>query len=210
MSDTTVEELVEAAKAPGKFSIVSVLKDRAYPTEDLTILLDESLAYKGSLLKEKIAELKKVSVSTDGNVELDDLVSEMQLLVNKIESDKYVFTILGISEGKREELLNQSIEAFPSEYFEEKNPFTGETKHVEKENKQRDRLFTNLLWENHIVKITAPSGDEQTDITAEDVEEFRNSLPLVAIGVITEGIEKIRNATALFMYTVDEDFLAKS
>jgi hypothetical protein len=81
---------------------------------------------------------------------------------------------------------------------------------VEIQNPDRDRYFTGLLWQAHIKKIVDPQGNEQEGITVEDAFELRRSLPLASIGKITEAIEKMRAATAVFMMTVDEDFLAKS
>jgi hypothetical protein len=74
----------------------------------------------------------------------------------------------------------------------------------------RNTLFTELLWQKHIVKITAPDGSVQDGVSLEDVSELRRSLPIAATGKLTEAIEKIRTATAVFMFSADEDFLAKS
>lgn len=211
MSESTVEQLVEAAKAPTKFSIISVLQERAYPTEEVIVYLDEQTAYKAYAVE---AELKADKEKIDFDEELEKRISDneakLEKLMSKMAESRYVFTIKGIPEGKREELLLAAEAKFPVEYEEEKNPFTGETKRVEIENRERNRLFTNMLWSANIEKITAPDGAIQENISLEEISEIRAALPLAAIGALNESIEKIRAATAVFLYSVDEDFLAKS
>ena len=216
MSEATVEELVEAVKAPGTFSILSVLKDRLYPSDTVSVRVDEDAPYRAAAIQEKIVELEKADADSGFNLpakaqkELDALIASRDLIVKSIEADSYIFSIVGISEGKREELLLQATALFPAEFNEDKNPYTGEVTRTEKESKDRDRIFTNLLWENHIVKIVAPDGAVQDTITHADIIELRTALPLASISAITGAIEKIRVATAMFMFSVDEDFLAKS
>jgi hypothetical protein len=200
-------ELAEEAKKPGTFSIVDVLKERAYPKEEINIYLDEQSAYEASLLEEKIKELKKADAEED---KIEKLVSARDKIIKNFEKSKYVFSITGISEGLRDDIQEQSLEKFPMKYDEEKNPFTGEITKREVEDKERDRYFTNLIWHESITKIVDPSGSVQEKVTLEDVENLREFLPLASIGAITQSIEKLRMSTAMFMISVDEDFLAKS
>jgi hypothetical protein len=209
MAEKSVEEIVEEAKKPGTFSILDVLEDRAYPRDEVTIYLNEQLAYDAAQIQESIDELSK-SKSLEVQDEIDELIKKREELVEKLESEKYVFTIVGISEGLREDLMNEAAEDFPIEYDEHKNPLTGEKTREEKQNPERDRLFTNLLWFNQIEKIENSNGDIQSKITLKDVEALRRQLPIAGIGAITQSIEKLRVSTAVFMMTVNEDFLAKS
>lgn len=216
MSDKDVIELVEEAKKPGVFNIINAIQDRAYPSDSVVVYLDEQTAYEASDVQDKIVELDKRMDGIDPvlfgglDKELAELKKQRDVLVEKLESKKYTFIIRGISEGQREDLLEEASERFPIEYEENKNPFSGEVNKKEIENSKRDRFFTNLLWVEHITKIVDAEGNEQTGISLEDVEVLRRSLPLAAIGNITGAIEKLRIATATFMFAVDEDFLAKS
>lgn len=211
MSETEIIEqaakLVDVAKQPGTFSIVDVLKERAYPKEDVNIYLDEQAAYEASMMNEKIEELKKSNADIK---KIDALVESRDEIISKFEKSKYVFSITGISEGLRDDIQEQSLEKFPMQYEEDKNPFTGEITKKEIEDKERDRYFTNLIWHESITKIVDPSGSVQEKISLEDVESLRQFLPIACIGAITQSIEKLRMSTAMFMLSVDEDFLAKS
>lgn len=216
MSEATVDEVVQEAKAPGKFNILNVLKDSAHPSDTVNVYLDEQSSYDAALIKERIKEIEKAEVdngyqlSKELKSELDALNKKLEKLFSKLEENKYVFTVTGISEGKRDELLKKSLDAFPMQYEEIKNPITAEITKKEIESQERNDLFTELIWAEHISKITAPDGSVQDSITVEDVKQIRPSLPIAAVAAITEAIEKLRVATAVFMMTVDEDFLAKS
>ena len=78
------------------------------------------------------------------------------------------------------------------------------------DNVDRDRYFSDSLWEAYIVKIVAPDGEEQEGINMEEARELRRSLPAASVAKISEGIEKLRIASAAFMMSINEDFLAKS
>lgn len=218
MSDSNIEELVAESKKPGTFSIVNTLKDRAYPKDDVAIYIDERAAYLASEANEKIREIDNnidKIINDEGAVkELDKLREEViqkrDELLKNFENSKYIFTIRGISEGRREDIISQVNEKHPVKYFEDKNMITGEVIRTERENPERDAYITNLLWKDHIEKIVSPGGEQESNLSLADVKELRRALPIAASTKINESIEKIRTATALFMFSVDEDFLAKS
>lgn len=215
MSD--IEQIVEQAKAPGKFNIVDVLKGRGYPTDEVEVFIDESVAFVASDLEDKIRKLSEKMEAEKDKSKLDEIlkmyeefIAEKDALLKEMGSARYVFHVEGISEGQRDDIWKKSVERFPIKHDTDRNPLTGKVDRVEVQNPERDKYFTGLLWQAHIKKIVDPSGDEQDGITIEDAFELRRSLPLASIGKITEAIEKMRAATTVFMMTVDEDFLAKS
>lgn len=216
MSD--VEDMVNEAKKPGVFKIVDVVKGRGYPKNTVDVYISEDLAHTAAALDEKINQLQESmdskSVTPQGRKALanqhEKLVEEKEKLVAEISEDKYVFHITGISEGDRESLEKKAYEKYPAKYDTDRNPFTGESTKKEIGDLDRQKFFTVLLWSAHIEKIVSPSGDEQNGISPEDASELRNHLPVASISRITEAIEKIRAASAMFMMTVNDDFLAKS
>jgi len=213
-----VEDMVNEAKKPGVFKIVDVVKGRGYPKNTVDVYISEDLAHTAAALDEKINQLQESmdskSVTPQGRKALanqhENLVEEKEKLVAEISEDKYVFHITGISEGDRESLEKKAYEKYPAKYDTDRNPFTGESTKKEIGDLDRQKFFTVLLWSAHIEKIVSPSGDEQNGISPEDASELRNHLPVASISRITEAIEKIRAASAMFMMTVNDDFLAKS
>jgi len=215
---SNIEEIVNETKKPGVFNIVDAVKNRAYPTDAVEIFIDEDVAFHVAELNEAIeriaGDLDKAGLAkkeVDAILKRrDEIMADREKLIKEMGDTKYLFHLKGISEGTRQDLYDKALEKYPMEYEKNRNPFTNEQEKIEVDNVERDRYFTALLWEAYIVKIVAPDGSEQEGINLEEAEELRKSMPLASITAITEAIEKMRAATALFMMSVNEDFLAKS
>lgn len=204
MSSDEIIELANEAKKPGTFSIMNAVKDRAFPSQEVNVYLDEQAAYLASEANEK---LKRIDPA---DKEYAAAEKELNELIEKLEDSKYVFTLKGIAESKRAQLLKLASDKYPIEYREDKNVYTGEVKREEIPSDERDNLFTSLVWAEHITKIVAPTGEVQEHLSAEECNELRGVLPIASSALINQTIEKLRAASAVFMMTVDEDFLAKS
>jgi hypothetical protein len=211
-----IRDAVDAAKARGTFNIVNVLAERAYPKSSIVIHLDEQSAYDASVIKEELDELLervgKHNPSKQQQDRIDDLTEQVDKLSQKMVESGYIFHIKGISEGKRETLFNDSKKKYPVEYEKPNDlaSLTGQkVERVEKESPERDQLFTDFLWREHIYMVEDPDGNTQTDLTYSDIKEIRSSLPLSSLAKINQAIEKIRTSTAIFMMETGEDFLAK-
>jgi len=217
LSESEIEEIVEEAKKPGKFKILDALKDRAFPAEEVEVFIDEDAAFMATEVEEKIKKLAETMDKAKDAKSIEELAARHEKLVERLESivkdmgdTRYVFHIQGIPEGQREDLYEKAVEKYPIQHDSERNPFTGESERTERENPKRDRYFTVMLWQAHIKKIVAPDGSVQEGISFDEASELRRALPLASIGKITESIEKMRIATAVFMMSTDENFLAKS
>lgn len=199
-----VSELVDAAKAPGTFNIINLLNERAYPTDEVVIYLDEASAYEAS-------EIKKSILHYEGDESgLAPLEDRLDVVTEKMRASALTVKVKGISEGKRAEILKEATSTYPIEYTREMNPMTGEFSREEKESQERDNLFTEFLWQASIVSLTDANGNIQEDLPYAAARDMRNSLPLAAAADITKTIEKVRISTAVFMLEVNEDFLPKS
>ncbi len=211
-------EPVDKLKQRGVFNIADVVRGRTYPTTQVDVFIDEDIAYAISQLDGLISKtsesLDKKSLNKKETDDIlkrrEEILEQKEKMISEMGGSKYVFHIRGISEGDRQDIFDSVLEKFPYEYEKSRNPFSGAQEKVEIENKERDRYFTDRLWQAHITKIVAPDGSEQESITFDDAVELRRNLPLASISKVSESIEKIRVSSALFMMTVDEDFLAKS
>lgn len=214
MSDATPEQLATEAKQPGVFNILDVLNNRGYPQDEVEIVLDDNLVYAASKIDESIKDINKKLDTDPTNAELlaarESLIDLREQSVQAINSAKYVFTISGISEGQRDDLLTKVQELFPTQYEETVNPINGKINREEIENQERNLVYTLKLWAAHIKKITSPNGEVQVGLTEEEADALRRLLPIAATARISEAIERLRVATAMFVFGTDEDFLAKS
>ena len=217
MSDEEeIREAVDEAKAPGSFNIVSVLQNRNYPKTEVNILIDDSLAYQASAIQERINELDKAigknKMSAEQQSEREALIERKEEVYENIAKGLYIVEISGISEGVREGIFNEAKKRYPIQYESSNNIselLGGETKKVEKESVERDNLFTDLLWQKSIAKMTDPEGNIQTEFSYSAIKSMRDQFPLSATLRINEAIEKMRTASAVFMMETGEDFLAK-
>lgn len=210
-----IRESVDRVKSRGTFSIIDVLSERSYPETSVSVSIDESSAYQAAIVKE---ELEALINSVNGKAttakqksEISDLEDKIEELTVKLNKSKYTFNLMGISEGKREELWRDACKKYPVEY--EKNDISAllgtAANKAEKPSPERDSLFTDYLWLACIRSIEDPDGNLQESLAYNDVKSMRNSLPLSAIAKINEAVEKLRTATAVFMMETGEDFLAK-
>ncbi len=217
-AEEEIIETVEKAKKPGTFKIMDVLQDRGYPTEEVEVFLDESAAYFAAQIEDKLKELQKQidkSVNSPDDLKkleerYDQALAEKDKLVEQIGGSKYVFHLTGISEGARDDLYKKALAKYPMEYETDRSPFTGEAEKKELKNEERDDYFTTLLWQSYITKIVDPEESVQEGINYDEAVELRRMLPISATTRINSNIEKLRTSTAVFLMTVNEDFLAKS
>lgn len=215
MSDIEdIREAVDEAKKPGTFKIVDVLKDRSYPKMQVSVSTDEQSAYDANKIKEQIEKLEvKINRSSKSdaiNKKHEELIAKREELINTIEKSSFTFHLTGISEGNREALYKKSVGKYPIDYDKDIDLTTGKMEKTERQNPDRDALYTDFLWESSIEKIVNAEGEEQVGVSYTDVRMMRDNMPVSAIARINESIEKLRVSTAVFMMEVDEDFLAKS
>lgn len=210
-AEDNIREIVDEAKAPGRFNIVDVLKGRGYPQTSVQIILDEALAFEASSLKKRFDEVDGKKLNEKQIAEREQLSIELEDMRERLSKSAYTVHLMGISEGRREEIYRDAVKKYPIEY-ETVNPLEGllgQVKKVEKESPERDSLFTDFLWLEHIKKIVDSEGNEQTDFTYSTIRTMRESFPLSAILRVNEAIESLRTSTAVFMMETAEDFLAK-
>lgn len=212
-----IEEIVENARKPGVFNIVDAVRGRGYPTSQIDVFLDEDVAYMAAEIESEIKRLGADMDKVSDTKELarmtkiyEEFVNKKDKTIQEMGGTRYTFHLRGISEGERSDLYDKAVELYPLKFENDRNPLTGESNKKEVESELRNKHFTDMLWSAYIVKIVAPDNLEQVGISIEDAKELRRSLPIASASKITESIEKMRAATAIFMLSVDEDFLAKS
>lgn len=217
MSDEQeIRDTVDAVKAPGTFNILQVLQGRGYPETQVDIYLDESAIYAMSLAQEELDGLDQ-ALGTKGETEKkkkirERITGELESAREKVSASHYIVHLMGVSEGKREEVYRQATKKYPVEYEKDNGLsgiLSGDSKREEKDSPERDSLFTDLLWQEHIKKIVSPDGEEQEDFPYSTIREMRNTFPLSATIKINEAIAKLRTSTAVFTMETGEDFLAK-
>lgn len=208
----TPEEIARESMAPGTFNFMERLRGRNMPTEEIAVYLDEDKGYKLHELGRKLngdAE-SGVMAATDAKV-IKALNAEITKLEAELRESRYVFKLRAIPTRTYTEISEAADLMYPLEYNEVKNPFTGETKKELIVNEDRDTYYTNRLWAESIVSMTAPNGDVADDtIDLEFVAQFRAYAPLDAVMRLSEVILRLRMAVEWMDGLEHEDFLVKS
>ena len=121
MSDEEeIREAVDVAKAPGTFNIVDVLQNRSYPETQVSVVLEEGRVYEAAMLEEEIQKIEG-KTSAKAKAALEDLVAKRESMREELINSMHTFYLMGIPEGKREELYSQAKKKYPimiyREYF---------------------------------------------------------------------------------------------
>ena len=218
MSGSPVAELVATAQFKKKCTVSGLLRGQVQATATVEVYIDPSATYPIMGMVEQVGKIDAElddSTATLTPAKRKALVSERNKLAEQIKdhyasiaSSKVTFTVKGVSSGFREDALAQALEAHPAEFDEEVSEFTGEKTRVEQPNLPANKLFTNLLWQGHLVKVEGLDW-EQEGFTLEEIAEMRRELPDPAIVAINTVMTKVDLAVDWFKVSADEGFLAK-
>lgn len=223
MSDSTPEELAKELLTPKRFKFADALRDRTHPEEKVNVYLDEAEAFKLLELEKRAKQVEHDLVrfgvpTTDIDHERyakleklkDEVEAERAAVTESLAGSKYVFTVRGVDNGFGEDVLKKARADYPIEYEEYTNQITGARVRDEKSNPERDRFYTNMIWQGHIVKIEAPDGSVDTAPDLETVAALRRVIPIASRNALEVAIDKVDMAIDWYKALADESFLAKS
>lgn len=183
----------------GTFNLIERLQGRNMPEEDMTIYLDEGLAWDLFQLETKHSNAKRKE-------EVEEIEAKLKRVRAKLAESAYIFTLRGMTNERYDELVDQTLEQFPYEYEENTNPLTGIKAKNIIPNDERDALFNTLFLAEAIAKVTDPDGNVDENITADTVVFIKKLAPLDGIRMITELATRMRLAVEWMDAVQDEDF----
>lgn len=216
-----MSETVEAAKAPGVFSLDKFLVDIAYPVEEVTVYTDAysvneklKLSAEATRIDDKIALIRRQdqeeAVAAAGGqrtisepVEVVDtvpadlvakqleIVGKLEALESAIEKSKLTLRLRGMAPHKVEELTKKHFE-------DDKKDYTGTTQ-------ETDRDFE--LIAQSIYQVT--DSDDlvvMTTVTASDIEKLQGSLLAGEYYKIVTAVAHVNLNGALFEQATDAPF----
>ena len=164
------------------FDLGQVLAGRGYPTDTVTVYLDEATAY---LIQ---AQRKIVSEATG-----DDLVAAqdaLDALVAQAKPSAYTFHLKGRSRLVLRDIAKDAWSKFPDKV-------NSPLRMVEAD--ERKEYQESLEWEAFIEKIVNADGAE-SDINLDTVVAFRNAAPQGSLNAIQRKIDGLREAGLGFEY----------
>lgn len=194
MSESSTDILAEAAtvakefQSRGKFSLAEALAGRGFPTQDVSVYLNEDAGF------QLVRLLEEDPPQDQGALEAFD--SLLKQVVDEVEESRLTFSLRGISQGH----INQI------------------DKNVRKENPDLDetdvefaRVSNYAYMAPHIVRITDYSGDyEERRFTEDDVRGLHELLPASEWRKLTDATHQLSFASGIFEQATDAGFLRKS
>jgi hypothetical protein len=222
VSDQTPEQIANAMLTKGTFNFADALRGRTYATEEVDVYLDEATAYplldvdgRLAFIDKKVSTIDPEKLGEQFAVDLLAKQAEVQAervaITEALKGSRFVFTIKGVDGGTVEDLRKAATDMYPIEYGEYyNNPITGERLRDELPNPERDKYFTNTLWQAHILKIVAPDGSEDSLPPLETIAAMRRILPNASRFALEQAIGKVDMAVNWYGALADEVFLAKS
>lgn len=201
--EAETKAIATEASKEGNFNFLDRLAGRDYPTETVEIYIDESAGY-------LIQKLEAQAADTKDPDQADIIHAQIEFQREKAKNSRYVVHLEGISVEDYDALVDKSVELFPVQTKETRNPLTYAPESVVIENPEREQYFRTALWAKFIRKVVGPDGGADTNISQEWVAFFMGHVPIAALVKVNEAVEKLRMVTDWMDHVQTDDFLAKS
>lgn len=188
--DSTLE-LVKEAQKQGSFNLSEVIKGRGYPQKSVTIYTDAEAAFELIQLE---AKMGLIDPETEEYAVAESLAHE---LATRVRDSRLVFHMRGVGQLVVEAAEAEANKAHPVEGGERSDDWY-------------KRYMAYLIAAN-IVRVEDANGNlDERVFTPEDVEEFRNFLPIDSWAMLMSTMQQLTLATGYFKGMTNADFLQKS
>lgn len=204
------EDIVAKALKKGNFDFLAAVTDRAYPTIDVPVYLDEVKVQELIKLDDAIAELddkaKESYSAKDFLADQGKLISRRDELKEELNAGAYHFIVQGISQERLNQIEEEVEGAFPTEYEEIESPITGAKSRVAQDNPKRDEFNVNLTRYSYIKAIRDSQGNEADSMDISQFVLMWNRLPLLSRVKVDIAIQEATIATDFYKQLADEVF----
>lgn len=177
------ENMLTEALSKGKFSVLEVATDRAFPQDIVTIYTDHDAAFKIHRLEQKIADTREGEA-------VNALDEERNALKEKVKSSALTFHMRGISQGLMDDIQTKAKADFGNEETPEKATWVN-----------------SAYLANHIISVTDAEGSiDDHKWTAEEVASLKRILPVESFQKLVELMFELTFAARYFDEVVSADF----
>ena len=217
---STPDELVEAAKAPGKFDLRSALNKTSYPTDEVTIYLDGDATHERNTILDAIEDLRHksagLSAAANGGIAddpeketVDELIVQLEKraeeLLEQVRASALKFTMRGVAPSQWRILDKEARRKIKPASKGEDDVFEAQL--------ERNQYVNVALVALSTVKITDAEGNEDTSRLSQETAEYLfDTILETEFMKLKNAVENITFAHTLFNNVVlqDADFLSKS
>lgn len=186
-------ELVKEAQSPKVFNLVDAIKNRAYPTKDVTIYLDDDSAM-------RLVEINDQMNRTKEPEDLEELQKEADKLAEAVMDSALTFHLRGVGQ----DAIDAITESLDAKYDIGKND-------VGTNNPDWLRDYITTLVSMNIRSVTNADGAvDTTEFTFERAEELRKIIAPTEWAKLVGMMQRLTLAGGYFDQLTDSGFLQKS
>lgn len=155
------------------FDLKAALAGRTYPTKDVPVFLDETLAW----------ALKQANDAADRDPMNAELEAKRTELAEQFKSQILTFHLKGVPRHVRVAIEAQVEERIPTKYTMVGIPISDPV---------QSEAITEGYWSVYIQNVTGPDGSSGT-MSPEDVHEFRRLAPEASVDAVTAAIRSLQD-----------------
>lgn len=181
MPETTPEEIV--VPDPKTFSLFDHLEGRDFPTDSVSLYVDETSALEASKLIERRKDLRYPK-TPEQEAELETVEAELKALAAKVEASAITVHLRGAPNGVVQDALEDDKDKGPGTY----------------------RLLALLIQ-----KVTLPDGSEDSSlVSVDDMKRLEQLLPLQSWVRLNETASRLVVASLAYDEMADDGLFQKS
>lgn len=184
-------EMVKEAQKPSTFNLAEVIKERGYPSKEVTIYTDAEAAFDLVEIEDKMNELKEPD---------EELEKQAEALAERVQASKLTFVMRGVGQGVVERIVEKADKLYKKPDSDEDEYATDWFKYY----------ITSLVASNVVKVIDADGNVDESHFEYEEMLEIRNNLPSDSWGLLVSTMQKLTLATGYFKGLTDAGFLPKS
>lgn len=189
------------------FSLFDVLDGVSYPTDEVTVALNEAAAYRAQALVREATELESPTEE-----QLADISERIAKARQEIEDSKVTFYLRGISDEK----IASAGEIVDDLFIDKKRSIKSANgtpmKYLPQEHaKDYSRMLNAVVISMHIERMTEhKTGRTRTAPSMDEIAAFYDKAPLAAKQRLGDAVAKLRVDSGAYEAGLDEGFFPKS
>lgn len=189
------------------FDFFDVLAGRTYPTDSVTVFMDEQAAY--DFVK---SNRDFEAISNPSNEQISEFESTLESLRKRINDSKITFNLHGIPDDEVV-ACREAAEAHFSEKKKQKKAADGTIVRYlpEEENVNYLNYFTAIVLSKHITSVLRHKDDRTiTSPSADFISNFMDKAPGAAKDKLNAAVQGLRVDSSDYEASLDEGFFPKS
>lgn len=187
------------------FDFNAIFNQTAFPKDEVTVYLNEALAY-------KIRVSKELLKGEDNNDELKKLAKVIRGYEEDLEKSRLKFSITGVDKEVIAQVGDRVQAKFKDRYKRrgKAGNKSGPKELSPEDAKAYSKYFNAAIYQLYIEKVEQSNGTAQTPPTVEFVKEFIDKAPDAAVEKFIKAISALKVSTEEFEARLDETFFLKS